>query len=743
MFIKNTVKKKSKKKSLRLRKRGGRLKKTKRFRLRKRSGSLKKTKSLRLRKRGGRLRKTKSLLSRNKYHILIGGETPHTCEQSSVADLHRTDDDNILYKSNNIIFLKKVLIPLIKYIFSLSPYTPTTSKTPPTTNVVVFGDGTCNLAQFNSNLRPDLMVTNTTFGNESVAVDWSSYLSISDITHTPTTVMFFKFRTLVVDFLLLVITDYFCFKHKKPYIIQKNCDGKCKGSSLPSTTKSHAAATDPTVDTAATKTPVTKLNWLVVGSVTKTSDYDITFGKPVSLDPPLPLLESETYFIDRRNFGTTTENPKPKDVTESNANISKCLKDLKSLWNYIYTNLFISGNIDDMNTLFEASEVSEKLSKIEYNFQVCDYSQDGKPHADFDKDIRRLNYYFSLSIKNATNKSIGELFDTNTYSHELFQARDDSSNWLPGIKDEEPFVLHKHFLNKIDDEFISIMSIKYEFRNAVVIMKQALDNWKKSGSDPVPIGLSENIKNDVIKLNPTIVGSEKRRLSTIAVLEAHMSELARQRPVPEENPADAGSALANEVSKDSSEKAIIQNYNIMTQILQLADETYIALSTIYVVVFGLQMQNESVIQFLSTTEGSPACYISALDNFGHLLQCIQKNKPINKFAKYIARITNGLHNYVLVNTLSPAASAIIDTFTIDTFTKNGQYDTIISVLKDGETGTLVDINSNNKPFNTNMNAVFELLNQAQTNTLDNNELISNIKNCFETANPTYYNMIFK
>jgi len=271
------------------------------------------------------------------------------------------------------------------------------------------------------------------------------------------------------------------------------------------------------------------------------------------------------------------------------------------------------------------------------------------------------------------------------------------------------------------------MNIKYEFRNAVVIMKQALDIWES----PVPdVQLAVPLATEVmqhlaaqLETSPKLTQKkslqwEERRLSAIALLEYSL---------PDE-------------SEDSSQEAIIKNYNTMTQILQLADETYIALSTIYVVVFGLQMQNESVIQFLSTTEGSPACYISALDNFGHLLQCIQKNKPINKFAKYIARITNGLHNYVLVNPLPPAASAIIDTFT---FTKNGQYDTIISVLKDGNIDTISTIDSTNILFNTSINAVFELLNQAQTNTLDNNVLISKIKICFKAANPTYYNMIFK
>ena len=211
-----------------------------------------------------------------------------------------------------------------------------------------------------------------------------------------------------------------------------------------------------------------------------------------------------------------------------------------------------------------------------------------------------------------------------------------------------------------------------------------------------------------------------------------------------------------------------EEYNDITQILTLADETYIALSTIYVVVFGLQSKNENVINYLLTPDGSVACYVSALDNFGHLLKLLNENKPVSKYAKYIARITNGLDNYMHSNsnkqkyidlpylsstsTLNPIGKTAnkatkskvpqgLDINAISAFCIRGQHDKIIDKLKHGERGD-IKLDNHSSP---SLKELWIFLDTIKSDYIlssdEQNRLIILLLSCFQEANTEFYDIV--
>ena len=682
-----------------------------------------------------------------------------TLEDLTIPDELKTNIDKLKTMPIDVIFCEFILVPLIKYIFNNSPYNKTSA------NIVLTENS--SITDFENNSETiDLTSFNSLDPNDSV-YSWEQYSTdVEGPTPSLQQKMYFKFRTLLVDFLLLVINDFLNYKKGRGYIIYKKCGNECSGDTPPSTpttkppTKPSSKHSSKPSSTSSIKHSI---ELLVVGSVNKTSDYDISlreFELSKFDEKTKIVIEKKHYAIEKKHYaiGVITNN-----IAKINA-ILQCLLELKQIWQYIYTTLFISGKIDDMNTLFNA-DFEARLSSLKYDFRFCTKETEPEPSFKLSNNSK-INLFYSYCIEKACGLKSGDLFDTNCYSHDLFYEGvpegDIKDDYLPGLNDYEVYTLKKSFLElpapvKPPVEPPVEPSLLFEFRNALLLILDnedykgyIKDKYRTLKNTPDFIQLLEEKSNDFQRLSKITIAERKRR--------------------------------------DSLQNTDVDLYNEATKILTLADETYIALSTIYVVVFGLQSKNPNVIEYLLTPEGSVACYVSALDNFGHLLKLLNENKPVSKYAKYIARITNGLDNYMFVkNSKSDYKDAMyIDTATeayqrlkvevrnnmninnawgkkkpdpptkitlkpiititpIEAFGMRGQQNQIINKLKHGHGYVQITSVVHSSVSLKNLWNFLDKIPDHKSNldTSNKQKLVRLLLSCFQEANSDYYKYIFK
>ena len=333
--------------------------------------------------------------------------------------------------------------------------------------------------------------------------------------------------------------------------------------------------------------------------------------------------------------------------------------------------------------------------------------------------ISNITTIFSSAFKNILNKTSGEIFDTNLYTHPVYIFS--NSDIEPHTDTPEPLYLNltekpsikKYFLNCghtdfYNNELVYSNMLYWEIEGFFTEMPEPFiinDTFNISGtrlnSDTInsiwnPI--SDNYSNleliGVPTPTPLRTPHSKCIKKTLTTKECKSSQNAtiERRSDNDTRPINLLKILYNNINNNinNNEDIItnIKNNYISPMRLSLwyADETYITLSAYFHVIHCCAMPYNSKVAIQTLIKNPESfkniCRVSALENFAFMFHKVNKDPPtfIKKTAKYLARIS---HACAIIKCLNSQACNLEGILKNGNFSNLGNHNYITNKYKRG------------------------------------------------------------